>query len=338
MAQDNKSYDENIARLVHKIQQYPGREKYLEELKQDFNLANSIDQERISALIKTGQPDIWFEIHSIYKRLDNRQKDVMKLPEKSIQQAGITFKDYSQNISETEHRAILYLHAHGEKLLQSENPADARQAYSEFLTAASLDPAYKNLDRDIRVAVLKGATNVKFELRNRTNMEISTAMIDQLTVIIWEFKKAKYGQAMPDQPDNSFVFTLRVNLENIEIGPDQIKDVQYKEERDLFNGDQVVDTISCMVTESKQLKKARLTGSLEYIDNQSGVIVNRVPIIVESVFTNSYAFMSGNPLAAGEETLKLLGSKKAEYPSADKMLQDATEEFTKRAREVILGE
>jgi hypothetical protein len=337
-SQSTRQYDEEIGRLVRKVQQYPGREKYMIELKEVFTTANTLSQDRISALRKTGQPDIWFDIHKAYLELDTRQKQAMQLPEKSLRDAGIVFVNYEADLKESKYRALAYLYAHGEKLLQSDIPENARLAYAEFMKAAGLDKSYKNIDQQIRLAILKGATNVEFELQNRTGKNISPSMIDQLTVIVWEFKKARFGQVKPDSTDMSFVFVLRVVLDQVEIGPDQVRDLEYQEERDIFQGEVVVDTIRCLVRETRQLKRAKLSGSLEYVDKQTGQVVNRVPIIVESIFSNAYASLQGNPEAAGEETKKLLKAGKAEYPGSEQMTRDVTEEFTKKAREIILGE
>jgi hypothetical protein len=124
----------------------------------------------------------------------------------------------------------------------------------------------------------------------------------------------------------------------MEIGPDQVKDLEYQEERDLYQGETVVDTISCLVLESRQLKKAYLSGSLEYFDPRIGQVINSVPIKVETIFSNAYATLQGNPAAAGEDTRKLLDSKKVAYPSDEQMILTATEEFVKKAKEIILAE
>jgi hypothetical protein len=338
LAQDQKQYDEEIGTLVRKIQQYPGREKYLVELNENYLKANNICHEQVTELRKTGQPDIWYEIYTTYLQLDNRQKLVMQLPEKSVQDAGIVFIDYKENLKESKYKALAYLHAHGERLLQSEKPEDARQAYADLMKAASLDGSFINIDKDIRLAILKGATSIEFELQNRTGKSISPATVEQLTVIIREFNKARSGLPKPDSTDQSFAFILRVSLEELVIGPDQVRELEYQEERDVLNGDVVVDTIKCLVSETRQLKKAQLKGSLEYVEKRSGNVVNRVPIQVETIFSNAYATLQGNPDAAGEETRKLLKAAKAGYPGSDQMVRDVTEEFTKKAREIIRGE
>ena len=336
--QDSKQYDENISKLVGKIQQYPGRTKYCDELKENYVMANTSDQDRIMELKLTGQPDIWYDIYLAYESMDSRQTMIMKLPENTVRQMGMEITDYKNDTDESRYKAMAYLYAHSEKLLESDNPEDARKAYIELIKVARLNNSYKDLDKLIRKAVLKGATNVEFEMHNRTHKAISTSLVDRLTIIIWEFKKASYGQAKPDKADNNFAFTLRVVLDDLKIGPDLVKDVEYQEERDIYRDGLVVDTIKCLIQESRQLKKAQLAGSLEYLDKQTGRVVNRIPIRVESVFSNACATLQGNPDAAGDATKELLKAKKAAFPSDEQMILDATEEFTKKATEIILAE
>jgi hypothetical protein len=69
-----------------------------------------------------------------------------------------------------------------------------------------------------------------------------------------------------------------------------------------------------------------------------GQVINSVPIKVETIFSNEYATLQGNPAAAGEDTRKLLEARKAAYPSDEQMILTATEEFVKKAKETILAE
>ena len=336
--QSSKAYDEEIGLIIRKIQQYPGRTRDLGRLKENFDIAARLDSNDVHSLLKTGQPDIWTEICKIYSRMDARQRKVQDIPENSLKQSGIQIVDYERSIKDARHKAEAYLKAHGEKMLQSGSQADARMAYFDFMQLAAMDGSYQGIDKFLRKAILIGSSNVEFEFHNRTGKEISPALIDRLTIIIREFKKAKYGQEIPQVTDESFAFILRVILDDVEVGPDQYKEVQYQEERDVYHDGIVVDTIKCLITETRQLKKAMLGGSLEYVDKQTGQVVNKIPLKVESVFRNSYASLQGNPEAAGEETTRLLKAGKAEYPSSDQMIGDALREFTDKARQIILSE
>lgn len=336
--QTTRTCDENINRIVQKIHQYPGRTRDLDELKDNYLLANKLDQDSIQALRATGQPDIWYGIFKAYDKLDKRQKFVMTIPEKSFILLGVEKTDYQKELTESKYKATAYFYAHAGKLLQDAKPESARQAYDELLKVAAMNGSYRDIDKLIRKAILGGASNVVSEMHNRTGKVISSSMVEQLSGIIWEFKKARYGQAKPASTENSWSFTLRVILDKMEIGPDQVKNVEYQEERDLYQGETVIDTISCLVSETRQLKKAYLSGSLEYYDPRIGQVINSVPIKVETIFSNAYATLQGDPSAAGDDTRKLLDSKKVAYPSDEQMIMTMTEEFVKKAKEIILAE
>jgi tetratricopeptide (TPR) repeat protein len=335
--QNTAAYDDEILRIVGKIKQYPDRVKDIDKLKENYDLANKIDRDHLVSLLESGQPDIWTDVHTCYRKLDERQALIKSLPEKSIQLSGIQFVDYDRELKESKYKAAAYHYALGEKFLKSEKQDDARRAYIEFLKVANLDASFKDLDLLLRKAILKGATRIESELHNRTGKNVSPAMVDQLSLIVWEFKKASYGQEKMETIDAPFAFILRVVLDELLIGPDQVKEMEYQEERDIYIGDQVVDTIKCLITETRQLKKALLSGSIEYVDKQTGNVLNKVPLKVESVFSNFYASLQGDPRAAGDETRALLKAKKAAYPSTEQMTLDATEEFSRKALEIILA-
>lgn len=337
-AQDTKAYDSEIERIVKKIRQYPQRTRDLDELKLNYDLASNTDKEKISGFLAAGQPGIWLEVYQIYKKLDNRQMLIKSLPQKSVEMSGIELVDYEWKMKEAKYKACEYSYTRGKKLMQSDDPADVKQAYLDFMQVAGLECTYTDLDKMLRKAILKGSTQMEFELNNRTGRKISASIVNQLTSVIWEFKKAKYGQEQTPAVNDSFSFVLRINLDEMLIGSDQVKEVQYQEERDVLQDNVVVDTMKCLVTETRQLKKAMLAGNLEYIDKQTGRVVNRIPLKVETVFRNSYASLQGNPDAAGDETRKLLKSAKADYPTAEQMIMDATEEFSRKAAEIILSE
>jgi hypothetical protein len=338
LGQTAPNYDENISRIVKKIHQYPNRTKDLDALKENYDLATKADLDKIKVLRSSGQPDIWYEVYLTYARLDNRQKAVKTIPDKSFRLLGIETKDYRNDLDETRNKATAYLFAHASKLLQEPKPESAVVAYNELLKVAELNGKYPDLDKMFRKAVLIGATDVKFEMDNQTGKMISSAMVDRLSVITQEFKKARYSRVSVPAVDQSFAFMIRVVLDDMQIGPDQIKDLSYEEERDRYQGETVIDTIRCQIKETRQLKKAQLSGRLEYFDPRLNQVINSVPVKVEAIFSNAYATLQGDPAAAGDETKKLLNSKKAAYPTDEQMILKATEEFSDKAREIILAE
>jgi hypothetical protein len=180
---------------------------------------------------------------------------------------------------------------------------------------------------------------VVLELTNRSGKNLTSDIVGRLNQIVSEYKKAQAKPASPGETVTPFNFTLRVVIDEVTVSPDQIKGLTYGEERDIYdNQGQVVDTIRCTVNEYRQLKKATIKGRVDFYDNQVGRVVNVIPISVESVFSNAFASIQGDPDAAGESTMLLLQSKQAAYPAAEQMVLDATDEFVKKVVEVILAE
>jgi hypothetical protein len=113
--------------------------------------------------------------------------------------------------------------------------------------------------------------------------------------------------------------------------------MEFIEERDIYNDEEViVDTISCRVTENYQRKAATLKGKVEVIDNKKGLLINSVPVAVESVFLHKYATVTGNIDACGPETRELLLRKEAEYPSNEVLVMDAVKMFTDKVSGVVV--
>jgi hypothetical protein len=337
--QDGTQYDPDIQKLVGKLVQYPEKKKLMEELSQDFQAANQADLDYIKKLKETGQPDIWYRVYQANERIDKRQALVKTLPQKTLSQCSLTFVDNTKDLDETRIRAARYSYALAQKMLTDSTPSSARVAYVELLRVANLKyEAADNLDKMMRQAILVGSTGLEFELYDKTGKGLTKDIVNRLTKIIWEYKRAKYGNYQSDPKGPEFKFTIRVVVDDISVSPDQIKDLSYEEQRDVMREGQVVDTITCLVNEHRQLKKATMIGRIDFYDNQLNQVVNMVPVKVETVFMNSYGTLQGNPDAAGDDTRELLNSKMVDYPTAEKMALNATDEFVKKASQVVLAQ
>jgi hypothetical protein len=337
-SQDVAEYDKTISKLVGKLRQYPQRTRLMTELGRNFQLASLADQDLIRQLKETGQPDIWYRIYQANDRIAKRQELVKTLPQKTIDQCSITFVDNSRELEETKIRAARYSYAVAGKMLADSTPQSARLAYVELLKLTRLKANNApDLDKLMRRAILLGSTELEFELYNRSGKDLTMPVVSRLNRIVWDYKRAKYGKEEGEPEVVGFKFTIKVVVSEIVIGPDQIKEMAYEEQRDIYRDAEVVDTINCLVSEFRQLKKATMSGRIDFYDNQIGQVVNTVPIKVESIFANAYGTLQGNPDAAGEETIRLLSSKKADYPSSEQMILDATEEFVKKATEIVLA-
>jgi hypothetical protein len=339
----NQSFSQDIAELekafskdLKRAKQYPKNETRLANLAVSYDAVQGFDEDAISRLRSTGQPDIWYNVYRILQKLDNRQSQVMKLPEASLKVMNFQMKEYGEDILESKNKAAAYFYAHANKLMDTEKPDAARQAYGELVNLAKISGSYKDMDVLLRKAVLYGATKIDYQLYNKTGKVLDERIVNQLSVAIYAYRDTRLKKTGEITVEEALPIELRVYLNEIKVSPDRVKELNYGEERDIFRDGQVVDTIRCDVNQYKQVKGAVLSGRIDIYDVKLKSVINTIPIMAESMFVHSYATLKGNPDAAGEETRKMLAQKKVEFPSNESIVMDAVEEFTKMAIQVIL--
>lgn len=337
LGQDSRGYDEDINRMMKRMEQYPRSSKYDKEIKEAYDGANQADLDRISALRRSGQPDIWYDVANLYSRLVARQKKVRSLPSARLGKIGFTFADYSSEYEKARYNAGAFLYAHAAKLLENDDLKNAKAAYVDLLRLASLYETYNGMDKLMMRAILLGADNIEFGLYNQTGKDLNYNVVDELSSLVDTYKKAKFTLFPPSPGEKPFDFSLRVRIEDIEVTSDKVKETSYREIRDIYEGDRVVDSIDCEVNVTDQYKAARISGRLEYFDKQLKETVLSIPVSATSTFKNTYAYLQGDPDAASNETRDILAHKKLPYPSDTKILMDAVENFTRQAGQVLLG-
>jgi hypothetical protein len=332
-AQDPK-LESRIEKQVEKVIMYPRNQKHLDKLAYYYSEANSMDKSRIMELRASGRPEIWYEVYLRSKRLDERQKMVMSVPKSSLEKIGFREFDYSTDIEQAKNKAAAFFYAHASALLDSGGQKEARLAYDELYLLAGIYPKYRDLDKMIRRAVPEAAESLNFELHNKTGQELNSSIVSGVSrsfKVINDKKKSYQGKGKA-----RYDFTIRINLDEIKITPEQVKTRAYREERDIFDeNNQVVDTISCDVTEHFQRKAALLKGNIQYVDNSKDLVINTVPVTVESIFLHKYGSVQGDIEAMSEETKSLVGRSEAVYPSNEALILDAVGKFRSKAEMIL---
>ena len=335
-AQQIEELEKTFQKDLRKVKQYPRNEERIASLVVSYGTVTQFDEDAIARLRATGQPDIWFSVYRILVKMDDRQAQVLALPEAALLKMNVVRKDYSEEILESKHRAEAYFYAHASKLLEDKDPVKAREAYAELMKLARLSGTYKDMDKLLRKAVLYGATKIEYELYNQTGKALNEQIVKQISVAVFAYRDSRLNKAAVTKPENSFPFRIRIYLTELKVSPERVKEMSYAEERDIYRDDVVVDTIRCHVEQYTQVKGASLSGRIDIYDVNMGSVVNTVPVTAESMFMHSYATLKGNPDAAGEETRKMLVQKEVPFPSNESIVMDAVVEFTKMAIKVLL--
>jgi hypothetical protein len=219
--------------------------------------------------------------------------------------------------------------------LDSGSRKEAQLAYDELYLLARMFSKYRDLDKLLRRAVPLAAENLKFEIHNKTGQELNSSIVSGVSnsFNVLKDKKVTYQGKGTAEYD----FTIQIILKEVKVTPDQAKTKKYREERDIFGeGNRVVDTISCEVTEHFQRKASSLKGTVNYINNTKNEIINTIPVSVETIFLHKYGSVSGNLEAMSDESRQLVSRKEAKYPSNEELIFDAVLKFKEKV-ELILA-
>ena len=142
----------------------------------------------------------------------------------------------------------------------------------------------------------------------------------------------------------------------IDVAPESVKEIQYVESKEVQDGwDYFLDnkgnvkkdslgndikkpkykTISCTVNETYQSKKAIISGSLDYINNDNNQLIKTDPITAESFFEYRSATGIGDLNALKPETKSKLGKLPVPFPSGFNMLLQAGQNLKSMVKDII---
>lgn len=147
-----------------------------------------------------------------------------------------------------------------------------------------------------------------------------------------------------------------LNINNIIIGPDLIKETPLTESKKVQDGfEYVLDekgnvkkdslgndikvpkykTITCTVMRTEQKKAVTVSGNLEIYSSYDNQLLTRVPVKADAFFENYFSrVVSGDINALSDQTKKTLGGQLLPFPSTPDMIMRSTDilkDLTKKA-------
>ena len=134
---------------------------------------------------------------------------------------------------------------------------------------------------------------------------------------------------------------MRVNLREINLSPEQIKEREIIKEKQVADGKEnlleskgnvVKDSLGkavqvdkmmpvrCEYFESTQFKSVQITGNVEFIDLNNKQLVDAFPISSEFVFQHVFATSRGDRRALENTLLPFLNNRRVPFPSEEQMI------------------
>lgn len=356
------NYDQAIYDAIGKLRTNKdkrGKADFIVMLHEAYNKATERDLSNIDFLKKDNNPENYIRIYDAYVELDARQERIKPLLPLYIngKQVNFDFNNYNNQIINQKNNASEQLYNNAKALLNSNNKLDFRAAYDDLSTIEDINPNYKDVRQLMEVAHFKGTNFVLVDMVNDTQKVIPTRLESDL------LNFSSYGlnnfwavyHATPEDKV-TYDYNMRVNLRDINISPEQIKERQVIKEKQIADGKksllndkgQVIKdslgnaiqvdnlkTVRCEYYEFTQFKSTQVTGNVEYVNINTNQLVDAFPITSEFVFQHIYATSRGDRRALETSLIPFLERRAVPFPSEEQMVYDTGEDLKNKLKNII---
>ena len=338
-----------------------GKQSYIKMLESAYAKANERDVQQIQFHINEKNEAKLEEMFNLYTKLKSRQDKIKPiLPLYLIDEnriANFKTQNYSTNIIETKNKLSEYLYKNASKLMSSTSKLGYRQAYADFKYLERIKPNYKNTRDLIKEAHEKGTDYVIVEMKNETRKVIPKHLEnDLLNMNTYKMNNLWTVYHNNKLKNTIYDFSMNVNLREINISPEQIREKQIIKEKQIkdgkenlidSNGNVVKDslgntikidkykTIVCDVKTFTQFKSVQIKGQVYYKDLINKQLINTFPLESEFIFEHGYATYNGNINALDDNYIGLIKKRAVSFPSNEQMIYDSGEDLKLKLKYII---
>lgn len=356
------NYDQAITYAIGKLKTNKdkrGKADFIIMLQEAYNKATERDLSNIDFLKNDRNPENYLRIYDAYVGLDNRQERIKPLIPLTVndREVAFNFSNYTNQIISYKNNASEQLYSTASTLLKSNNKIDFRAAYNSLRDIEDINPNYKDVRQLMDVAHQKGTDFVLVDMINDTQKMIPTRLENDLLNFsaygLHNFWVEYHGSA---EDNIDYDYNMRVNLRDINVSPEQIKERQVIKERQIADGKKnlldergrvvkdslgnniQVDnlkTVRCEYYEFTQFKVTQVNGNVEYVDLKTNQLVDAFPVSSEFVFQHIYATSRGDRRALDTSLIPFLEQRSVPFPSEEQMIYDTGEDLKLKLKNII---
>ncbi|MGE5943742.1 MAG: hypothetical protein ACM31G_05315 [Flavobacteriales bacterium] len=356
------NYDQAIYDAIGKLRtnkDKKGKAEFIVMLEDAFNKATERDLNTIEYLKKDSNPENYIKMYDLYVDLDNRQERIKPLLPLYINNKEVKFnmKDYASQIIANKNSASQHLYNMASALLKSKNKMDFRYAFDDFQEIENINPNFKDVRQLMEIAHQKGTDFVIVNMTNDTQKVIPNRLeTDLLNFSTYGLNNLWTVYHNTPTNDVKYDYNMLVNLRQINISPEQVKERQIIKEKQIVDGKKnLVDnkgnvvkdslgkaiqvdnlkTLRCEYYEFRQFKSVQVTGNVEYVNLNTKQLEDAFPVTSEFIFEHVYATYRGDKRALDTDLLPFLDRKSVPFPTEEQMIYDTGEDLKAQLKRII---
>ena len=347
-------YDDVISKAINKLAgKKKKRTEHVVALQEAFQRATQADM-RLAARIKAEQrSNGWERVYDVYRGIRKRQERIEPLlpliDERGVE-AEFQFVKIGGLESEARKKAAESLYQSAGDLLIAARKGDkpaARDAAAKLERIERYDRNYKDSRALIQEALTLGRTYILFKMVNNAPTILPAAFERELLAIgTYDLESKWKSYHVRAQPRIHYDYEVVINVTDIEVSPEVIKERQYddtKEIEDGFeyvldeNGNVMKDTsgndikivrnviIKATVLEAFQNKAAHVGGRLEIFDRNTKSLLESQRFDGEAVFEHYSSSFQGDERALTDQSKKYCSNSPQPFPTDEVLLLDAAD-------------
>jgi len=339
-----------------------GKQDYVYMLEEAYAKAKERDLRNIANWFKDTNPNNLEKIFDTFVLLNNRQEMIRPiLPLKLIKEgrnASFPFDDYSDQIISSKNALSKHLYDNSKALLVTKDKIAIRRAYDDLVYVNKLSPGFKDVNKLIEEAQLKGTDFVSIYTKNETNMVVPTGLQNELL----DFSTFGLNDKWTVYHNNrqkgiDYDYGLIINFRQINISPEQIKEKQFDKEKQIKDGTkpllnaqgQVVKdslgnpirvnhfkTVRISIYEFSQSKACQVTAKVDYIDFKSNQLLQTFPLGSEFIFSHVYSKYRGDKRACEETYYPNFDKRAVPFPTNEQMVADTSQDLKEKLKGILV--
>jgi hypothetical protein len=266
--------------------------------------------------------------------------------------------DYAPDMVEAQRRAADYYFANGNRLMQTGQKENYRQAYNEFRKVKQYTDNYPDIDNRLNEARYLGTSRVFVSVQNNSHIRFPEEFERDLLAIDLprlSSEWVEYHAYMPNE-NIEYDYFINVNVNNIIVSPNHVsqKDSRYQKEvedgfvyqldrrgnvmKDSLGNDiriRKYKTLHCVVIETTHKKGCVISGNIEIIQANQGRMLRREPIQAQSNFEDVSSRAIGDIEALPSEVAARTRKPPVPFPPDIEMILMSSEGLKRAIREAI---